>query len=60
MFEQEETPCPNRADKTHCVCWWEGKPCCSCGAGSTLKERIKTWIEYVWQEIRWIYYRSKK
>ena len=27
-----ETPCPKRADKTHCDCWYDGETCCACGA----------------------------
>ena len=22
--------CPEREDKTHCVCWWDGEKCCGC------------------------------
>ena len=32
VTEQEwETPCPNREDRMHCDCWYDGKACCSCG-----------------------------
>jgi hypothetical protein len=27
----EETPCPARDDRTHCVHWYDGDPCCGCG-----------------------------
>lgn len=27
-----ETPCQSREDGTHCTCWHDGQPCCSCGA----------------------------
>jgi hypothetical protein len=26
-----EMPCPQRQDKKHCECWYDGRPCCSCG-----------------------------
>jgi len=26
-----ETPCPDREDKQHCNCWYDGDKCCSCG-----------------------------
>ncbi|MGH8899430.1 MAG: hypothetical protein ACRDZ4_20995 [Egibacteraceae bacterium] len=26
-----ETACPERADQKHCVCWYDGDPCCACG-----------------------------
>jgi len=26
-----ETPCPKREDQKHCECWYDGRPCCSCG-----------------------------
>ena len=26
-----ETDCPEREDKTHCNCWYDGKVCCACG-----------------------------
>ena len=26
-----ETACPVRADKQHCVCWYDNEPCCACG-----------------------------
>ena len=29
-----ESACPAREDATHCDCWWDGDPCCSCGADS--------------------------
>lgn len=33
--DTEETPCPKREDKTHCVCWYECEPCCACGDDPT-------------------------
>lgn len=24
--------CPRRSDGVHCDCWYDGEPCCSCGA----------------------------
>ena len=32
-LQGEETPCPKREDKMHCVCWYDGKECCACGDG---------------------------
>mgnify|MGYP001598549538 FL=1 len=26
-----ETPCPDRKDSIHCVCWYDGLACCACG-----------------------------
>ena len=27
-----ETRCPDRDDKLHCACWYDGDACCGCGA----------------------------
>lgn len=29
----EETPCPARGDKKHCVHWYDGEMCCGCNDG---------------------------
>lgn len=26
-----ETPCPRSGDKRHCVHWYDGEKCCTCG-----------------------------
>ena len=31
VYPEEETPCLAREDRTHCVHWYDGEPCCSCG-----------------------------
>ena len=31
MFALSIGMCPKQEDRTHCECWWDGKPCCSCG-----------------------------
>lgn len=28
----EHGECAERADGTHCECWWDGGACCLCGA----------------------------
>ena len=38
--EAWDTPCPKRDDKIHCTCWYDGEPCCACGAPG-LSEREK-------------------
>jgi len=37
----QETPCPVREDKIHCVCWWEGEACCGCGDGPSTQRKEK-------------------
>lgn len=39
-----ETPCPNREDKQHCNCWYDGRGCCACGANS-LSANQKQFVE---------------
>ena len=28
--EKDHGRCDVHVDKTHCVCWWDGLPCCAC------------------------------
>lgn len=44
----KEGYCPNRKDKTHCECWWDGEKCCSCGDGIISTEHefeINDWVK---------------
>lgn len=31
-MDPEDETCPEREDGSHCEHWWDGKPCCDCGA----------------------------
>jgi hypothetical protein len=33
--------CPNREDKIHCACWWDGYACCSCGAPDVMEDWLQ-------------------
>lgn len=33
--------CPKREDSQHCICWYDGKPCCSCGDTMTFGDAIQ-------------------
>ena len=35
-----ETPCPQRPDNKHCVHWYDGDACCTCG--DALEGRVLT------------------
>ena len=39
-FERLELTCTS-ADKQHCNCWYDGKPCCRCGLAMTFGEAIQ-------------------
>lgn len=41
MSEDWETACPKREDGQHCNCWYDGSPCCACGATDILDGRAK-------------------
>jgi len=42
MSAHDDEHCPKRADETHCVHWWDGEACCSCGAPAmTAAERAE-------------------
>src|ERR1700679_2484045 len=36
-----ETECPRSNDKQHCDCWYDGKPCCRCGAAMNFGDALK-------------------
>ena len=38
MGSISEEYCPAQEDEIHCVCWWDGEPCCSCGNNDAVKE----------------------
>ncbi len=41
--ETWETECAKSTDKQHCECWYDGKPCCRCGAAMTFGDAIEAW-----------------
>lgn len=41
MSDDWETPCPKRADKLHCTCWYDGDACCNC-SDPALPEETRT------------------
>ena len=48
-----EPCCPAAPHGDHCDCWWEGEPCCRCGAAALLRwERFLDWLYCV--RLRWL------
>lgn len=41
-YTVEEGYCEKREDETHCVCWWEGEACCSCGHTGEVTDEMDT------------------
>lgn len=40
--DPEEERCPaSIEDETHCQHWWDGGPCCSCGAAAMTDEQMR-------------------
>lgn len=43
--EAAEQTCPNREDDMHCIHWWDGEPCCACGAPAMTEDEKAGMIE---------------
>lgn len=38
----EDGYCASREDGQHCVHWWDGETCCSCGAAAMTEAQNRT------------------